>query len=216
MDDDISLDDLSDLTGVERRTLRSWVADGLLSAPLKVGRGALYPRANVDRAMAVRALREIHGLPRTAIRRRLLSADDREVRQLAEEAQGLVAAGRTVALQGPSTARAYLAQLRAPAPVLVEVPTPQMRMSARSESRSAVESQPDAAGIDALLAVLEAAARVPSVKRLRGTNRYQIPITPDLELSVRGEISPRDRAMLERVADLLRAILTGGLSHVDK
>ena len=52
MDDDISLDDLSDLTGVERRTLRSWVADGLLSAPLKVGRGALYPRANVDRAMA--------------------------------------------------------------------------------------------------------------------------------------------------------------------
>lgn len=216
MDDDISLDDLSDLTGVERRTLRSWVADGLLSAPLKVGRGALYPRANVDRAMAVRALREIHGLPRTAIRGRLLSADDRDIRQLAEEAKGLIAAGRTVALQGPSSARAYLAQLRDPAPRQLEEPVAQMRTSSPIESRSAADPQPDAAGIDALLAVLETSARVPAVKRLRGTNRYHIPITPDLELSVRGEISPRDRAMLERVADLIRAILTGGLSHDDK
>ncbi len=91
-----------------------------------------------------------------------------------------------------------------------------MRMSASSERRPAPESQPAAAGIDALLAVLEAAARVPSVKRVRGANRYHIPITPDLELSVRGEISPRDRAMLERVADLIRAILTGGLTHDDK
>jgi hypothetical protein len=68
MDEDVSLDDLSSLTGSERRTLRAWVANGLLSAPLTVGRGALYPRANVDLAMAVRALREFHGLPRTAIR----------------------------------------------------------------------------------------------------------------------------------------------------
>lgn len=215
-DNDISLDDLSDLTGVERRTLRSWVADGLLSAPLKVGRGALYPRANVDRAMAVRALREIHGLPRTAIRARLLLADDRDIRQLAEEAHGLVAAGRSVALQGPSSARAYLAQLREPAPEHLEEPAQQMRMPSPIEGRPAAESRPDAAGIDALLSVLEGSARVPSVKRLRGTNRYHIPITPDLELSVRGEISPRDRVMLERVADLIRAILTGGLSHDDK
>lgn len=216
MDEEISLDDLSDLTGVERRTLRSWVADGLLSSPLKVGRGAMYPRANVDRAMAVRALREIHGLPRSAIRARLLSADDREIRHLAEEAQGLVAAGRAVTLQGPSSARAYLAQLRGPTPGLLEEPALFGPMSVQSESRSTAEPPPDAAGIDALLVVLEAAARVPSVKRLRGTSRYHIPITPDLELSVRGEISPRDRAMLERVADLIRAILTGGLSHDDK
>ena len=171
---------------------------------------------SADNSFDKHRLREIHGLPRTAIRGRLLSADDRDIRQLAEEAQGLVAVGRTVALQGPSSARAYLAQLRDPAPRQLEEPVAQMRTSSPIESRSAADPQPDAAGIDALLAVLEASARVPAVKRLRGTNRYHIPITPDLELSVRGEISPRDRAMLERVADLIRAILTGGLSHDDK
>jgi len=205
-DDDLSLDDLSDLSGVERRTLRSWVAEGLLSPPVKMGRGAMYPRANLDRALAIKALRDIHGETRTAIRERLLSASDRDIRRLAEEAGPLVAA----AMPPPSSARAYLARLQEVQPEPRRPPVPP-RASAASEAPAA----PTTAGLEALLAVLEARTRVPTGIRARGAARYHIPITPDLELSVRGEISPQERAMLERIADLIRAILTGGLNHDD-
>ncbi|EYD74026.1 hypothetical protein Rumeso_04397 [Rubellimicrobium mesophilum DSM 19309] len=166
----------------------------------------MYPRANLDRALAIRALRDIHGASRTAIRERLLSASDRDIRRLAEEAGPLVAA----AVPAPSSARAYVARLQEAVPNPRKPPMPP-----RAIASSKVPATATTAGLEALLAVLEAKTRVPAGTRTRGTARYHIPITPDLELSVRGEISPQERAMLERVADLIRAILTGGLNHDD-
>ena len=80
----LTLEELSERTGVEARTLRSWVSDGLLSPPLKGGRGARYPASNVDRALAVRALKDLHGLSMSEIGRRFMMATEERIREWAQ------------------------------------------------------------------------------------------------------------------------------------
>ncbi|MFD1807566.1 MerR family transcriptional regulator [Gemmobacter lanyuensis] len=44
LEHDLTLEELSQRTAIEPRTLRSWVSEGLLAPPLKAGRGALSGR----------------------------------------------------------------------------------------------------------------------------------------------------------------------------
>ena len=50
--------DLADLGGVSRRTVRYYVQEGLLPAPLGVGRGNHYGPDHLDRLLKVKALQE--------------------------------------------------------------------------------------------------------------------------------------------------------------
>jgi DNA-binding transcriptional MerR regulator len=52
------IDDLADLGGVSRRTVRYYVQEGLLPAPLGVGRGRHYDQRHLDRLLEVKALQE--------------------------------------------------------------------------------------------------------------------------------------------------------------
>lgn len=52
------IDDLAGLGGVTRRTVRYYVQEGLLPAPLGVGRGPHYDRTHLDRLLLVRRLQE--------------------------------------------------------------------------------------------------------------------------------------------------------------
>jgi hypothetical protein len=51
-------DELADLGGVSRRTVRYYVQEGLIPAPLGVGRGRHYGPAHLDRLLAVKAQQE--------------------------------------------------------------------------------------------------------------------------------------------------------------
>jgi hypothetical protein len=51
-------DELADLGGVTRRTVRYYVQEGLIPAPLGVGRGRHYGRAHLDRLLEVKAQQE--------------------------------------------------------------------------------------------------------------------------------------------------------------
>ena len=51
-------DELADLGGVSRRTVRYYVQEGLIPAPLGVGRGRHYGQAHLDRLLAVKAQQE--------------------------------------------------------------------------------------------------------------------------------------------------------------
>src|SRR5262245_28359714 len=51
-----SIQDLADLADVSRRTVRYYVQEGLLPAPLGIGRGRHYGRAHLDRLLQVKAL----------------------------------------------------------------------------------------------------------------------------------------------------------------
>jgi DNA-binding transcriptional MerR regulator len=51
-----AIQDLADLADVSRRTVRYYVQEGLLPAPLGVGRGPHYNQAHLDRLLQVKAL----------------------------------------------------------------------------------------------------------------------------------------------------------------
>ena len=53
-----NIDELAELGGVSRRTVRFYVQEGLLPAPLGVGRGSHYDRSHLERLLEVKAEQE--------------------------------------------------------------------------------------------------------------------------------------------------------------
>ena len=68
-----SIDELADLGGVSRRTVRYYVQEGLIPQPLGVGRGRHYDQLHLDRLLEVKAWQEA-GLSLDEIRARRLPA----------------------------------------------------------------------------------------------------------------------------------------------
>jgi len=218
-DDELTLEELSERTGVESRTLRSWVSEGLLAPPFKPGRGARYPASNADRALAVRALKDMHGLSLSEIGRRFMMATEDQIRDFALQASPTsVRRGsardylRQIGARGTKTSPAVRAKGRSsyhesekslPDPGFGKPSDPSYRL-ARSEERQA-----DLASIERLILQLERVLETPAPRRSRGAIWTRISVTSDLELSVRGDLDPRERVLFEQLADQFRAILTG-------
>jgi DNA-binding transcriptional MerR regulator len=73
-----SIDELADLGGVSRRTVRFYVHEGLLPAPLGVGRGSHYDQTHLDRLLQVKAEQDAgRSLDDIRARRRPAAADGR-------------------------------------------------------------------------------------------------------------------------------------------
>jgi DNA-binding transcriptional MerR regulator len=70
MDERYGIEDLADLGGVTRRTVRYYVQEALLPPPHGVGRGKHYGPEHLERLLTVKSLQE-DGLPLAEIRRRL-------------------------------------------------------------------------------------------------------------------------------------------------
>lgn len=224
---DLTLEELSERTGVEPRTLRSWVSEGLLAPPFKQGRGARYPASNADRALAVRSLKDVHGLSLAEIGRRFMLATEEEIRDWARDA-GLTGAP-------PGSAREYLRKLqgggRDPARRMPDAARREPPMASASPDHAppgepfakwpqgrnprlrAEDREADLASIERLILQLEKVLDAPAPRRARGTIWTRISVTPDLELSVRGDLEPRERVLFEQLADQFRAILTRRTSN---
>jgi DNA-binding transcriptional MerR regulator len=223
-DDELTLEELSERTGVEARTLRSWVSEGLLSPPLKTGRGARYPAGNADRALAVRALKDLHGLSLADIRRHFLMATEDQIREWATEIAPTSAPRGTAreylrSIQGRGTATvesprpmashrqtSFLPELK-PAPPTARIPF-KSGSGLRTDERAAA-----LANIERLILQLEQMLEIPAPRRSRGAIWTRISVTPDLELSIRGDLEPRERILFEQLADQFRAIITGRTKH---
>jgi DNA-binding transcriptional MerR regulator len=219
MENGITLEELSERTGVEARTLRSWVSEGLLAPPFKTGRGAIYPASNADRALAVRALKAAHGLSMSEIGRRFMMATEDQIREWALEA-GSVSTPR-------GSARDYLSSIQARATTQpsvrksMDVKPPTFMEKLRfgraatssenppSSGQNSNESTGDLRSIERLILQLERVLEAPAHRRSRGIIWTRISVTPDLELSVRGDLEPKERILFEQLADQFRAILTG-------
>jgi DNA-binding transcriptional MerR regulator len=72
----LSVGELAELGGVTRRTVRYYVQEGLIPAPLGVGRGDHYSEQHLDRLLRVKEMQE-EGLPLGEIRERLTGAGSR-------------------------------------------------------------------------------------------------------------------------------------------
>lgn len=82
---DYSLSELTNAAGVSVRTVRYYVAEGLLPPPVSAGPKSHYTQAHLDRLQLIGQLKASY-LPLREIRRYLDRLDDDEVRQLVKQA----------------------------------------------------------------------------------------------------------------------------------
>jgi DNA-binding transcriptional MerR regulator len=206
-----SLADLAAASGLLPRTIRSWVAQGLLPAPLTRGPAARYPAETLERVLAIRSMRDDLGMSLADIRQELLVAAPEQIQAHAARAAALA--------QEPDMAGHEPAAAPAPAS-----PNPPGRSSALDyvrnlRSKPAVAAAPSSpalppssprpvAGFEALEQRL-GQGRAEAARKARADEWLRIPITPDVELSVRGRLDAGQRVRLERCADLIRDILLG-------
>jgi DNA-binding transcriptional MerR regulator len=187
-----SLQDLVDLGGVTPRTIRYYIAQGLLPSPGKAGPGATYTEGHLHRLRLIRRLQREH-LPLAEIRSRLASLDDATVAGLVEvpasepPADSAIDYIRSV-LEGDASFEATaLNRLTAPPAspppayaVDLEVP----RFLLAEPSQTSTESPvPDRSQWDRIL------------------------LAPDVELHVRRPLGRRQHKRVERLIEIARELL---------
>lgn len=118
-----SLDELTSLTGVTVRTVRYYIAEGLLPPPVTVGRNASYTSEHLDRLRLITRLKEGY-LPLKEIRRRLQTMTPEEIADaVSDETSDRSSASRYIA-------RAI--QESAPQSYEMAVPPPSRRIASRT------------------------------------------------------------------------------------
>ena len=199
---ELSLADLSSATGVEARTIRSWVAQGLLPAPLSRGALARYSSDTLLRIQAIRVMREVLGMSLADIRSELLTSPSERIAHLARRAEKLprgTSPDTAVSKESEGSALDYMKRLRLAS-----------HQAARSGSNisNRVSQSPGSRGFEALESQLSRDRLAPA-RKARAEEWLRIPVTPDVELSVRGTFDSEQQAKLLRCADLIRDILDG-------
>ena len=193
-----SLANLAVASGLQPRTIRSWVAQGLLPAPLNRGPHARYPAETLVRLLAIRAMREVLRRPLAEIRQELLVATPEALQALADKARGLSPEPTEASSGAASSALDYIRGLRtaneSPIAMLADAPAD-------------LFAKPPATGFEALEQTLGRGRTAP--RKARAEEWLRIPVTPEVELAVRGPLEAAARARLERCADLIRDILLG-------
>ncbi|HSL34194.1 MAG TPA: MerR family transcriptional regulator [Candidatus Limnocylindrales bacterium] len=195
-----SLTELAGLAGVTPRTVRYYVAQGLLPSPGTSGPGAKYDDGHLDRLRLIRKLQREH-LPLAEIRQRLAGLDDEMVATLADEPTATPAVAEDSALDyirrvlGPSQAPPFRARSllkRAALPPLT--PPPPVATAARvAASAPVVASAP-----------IAAPTPPPRIERAQWE---RIGFGPDIELHVRRPL-PRPLAKkVDRLVSIARDLL---------
>lgn len=205
-----TLQELAEASGVEARTIRSYIERDLLPGPSSLGRSASYGRDHLDRLVVIRKLRDARrDLTLDKIRALLaqLTPD-----QIAAIASGSSSIESLLASEAPQLTSAldYLKGLATLAPKPESAPRAP-GATAASPAAAPAASPRTRTPLEELLAQLEKlTARQNVARESRGATWHRISITPDLELSVRGELDADQLAALHRVGDHLRHLLTKG------
>lgn len=208
-----SLDELASESGFDRRVIRSFIEQGLLRGPDSMGRYARYSRAHLERLLAIKALKNMHGLPLHEVRRQLLSMSGQDIRTLAST----TGPHRALIPADSASASEYLRSLPRAAKVIredVEDEDATDHSLAAYDEEETSGAPTHATPVDHLLIELGKLMETRRVRRQsKAESWHRIGITPDIELSVRGVEDTEELAQLERIADYLREILLGGLAH---
>jgi DNA-binding transcriptional MerR regulator len=206
-----TISELTAESGVEPRTIRSYVEKGIIPGPDSLGRGARYPQDSLDRLKVLQLLRDANrSLTLDQIRVLLQSLGPSELRGLADGRLRIGALLDTDADGGPpqrTAALDYLTSIR-------RLKRPSHQLSERLVQAGASPHT----DFDDQLPVLEEAARAlaqlagltTASRGVRGEHWYRLPLTPDIELSVRGSFGSDQLAQLHRIVDALRLLLTKG------
>jgi len=162
----------------------------------------------LERVMAIRAMRDLIGMSLSNIRQELLVAPAEKVRSYAAKAAGLspeVTSERKPIPGNPGAALDYLRALRSKASE-----APMMASAATIVPLPTSKSTSPGTGFEALeRRLVEVRSGAPPARKSRVVEWIRLPVTPDVELAIRGRLDDEQRARLERCADLIRDILFG-------
>ncbi|HET7182431.1 MAG TPA: MerR family transcriptional regulator [Candidatus Limnocylindrales bacterium] len=202
-----SISDLAGLTGLTVRTIRYYLAQGLIPASGESGPGAHYGDAHLARLRLVRRLQQQH-LPLAEIRARLAALTDAEVADLAASASPAVAEPTTSALD---YVRSVLA---APAPAATPLATrapgampamPAMRDAPPAGRWLRRMAMPSLAEVAAPYA--EASAPAPDHQTIERSQWERLSLGPNLELHVRRPLGRLEQKRVERLITIARQVL---------
>ena len=192
-----SLADLCDLAGVTPRTVRFYIAQGLLRPPSGAGPAARYEDGHLYRLRLIRRLQKEH-LPLAEIRMRLDALGDQDVERLVSEPPPSVdsAADYVARVLGSKGAFKPAWSPSLPPPVPGPYPAP--------ASAPARISEPAASHVLPALAAPEPAVTGSEPVR---SQWERISLTPDVELHIRRPLSRLQNRQLERLLEAARQIL---------
>ncbi len=194
-----SLDELADMTGLKQRTIRHYIQQGLLLGPDSLGRNASYRDYHVKRLQVIKQLRRL-GQSIEEIRQHFDHArPDEEIRVVGlSQAPMPEDMSDPLAEADPDSAFDFIRSRQGSAD--------QIRFSAKPG-----HSPRPATPVQQLLEQLRDISTSPGIAhRTRGEQWIRLAVTPDLELNVRGPISPEQQKVYEQIADHIRHVLLGG------
>jgi DNA-binding transcriptional MerR regulator len=197
----LTVDELAARAGVPVRTVRFYIAEGLLPGASARGKGASYTQEHLDRLQLIRLLVARH-LPLAEIRALLDRLPPAEVRAVVEEEQ---ARTEEVALQASKPSpKEYLSSLLEQARGY-----PAQRPAGKVERSSEADAQ-----VGHLQEV-----QIPAAPAPRAPMRWREParplwhrweLAPGIELQVRDDVARTEHTMIERVLRAVRAVLAPG------
>jgi DNA-binding transcriptional MerR regulator len=199
-----TITELAALTDIPVRTIRYYIAQGLLPSPGREGPSTRYDEAFLTRLQLINQLRAAH-LPLAEIRKRLGALTD-------DEALALVAAPTP---EPPESAIDYVRALLEPRPPVGPKPSPRPPASVAPPSLLKRMAMEPAATFEAALPAgpaAPAAAAAPPDRKPPTSERSQwerIVIEPDVELHVRRPLSRHQNRRVERLLAFIRELYEG-------
>ena len=221
-----NLQELSEKTGFEKRTIRYFITEGLMLGPESFGRNARYSDYHLNRLYAIRYMRDQQGLSLPTIRQRLILMPDNDVERIAGLCQTVFDSKSKPESQAP-TALDYIRQIKQQSihpnemkkqyqePQVEEVQNFQISCTrtvrhtedSSSEHGSKLDNHNKSRGQSQPKAFGERGA-------VRNEQWNRIEILPDIELHIRGIQTDEERTNFENIALLIRDYLLGGKTHV--
>jgi len=225
-DERYSLTELADLAGVTPRTVRYYLAQGLLPAVGQTGPGAKYDDRHLARLRLIRRLQGEH-LPLAEIRRRLEGLGEDEIRELARTGEPEPPTDSALEylqtlLRGPILARRPMAPS-----YRVQVPPPRRAMTA--DGPTAAQSRydpttipeftppgvadtpaPDAAPPGPVQPPFVPPSFLPSTPEPAPMERSQwdrLALSPDVELHIRRPLGRAQQKGVDRLVAIARELL---------
>ncbi len=198
MPTDLTLAELSALADVSTRTIRYYIAQGLLPSPGREGPATRYPVSALHRLRLIRQLQRGH-LPLAEIRRRLAGLDDAELEALASEAPDERPADSAL-----EYVRAVLGSLPAAGPSAAASPRPLARASIAPAEAPRTTAASEAPAPDSEGSTVTPAPLAPPLERSQWEH---VVLEPDIELHLRRPLSRPANKRVERLIAFARQLL---------
>ncbi len=213
-DERYSLTELADLAGVTPRTVRYYLAQGLLPAVGQSGPGSKYDAGHLARLRLIRRLQAEH-LPLAEIRRRLDGLDDDEIRDLTGSLEPAPPPGSALdylrsVLSAPAPGRRPAAPGPSPGSLLRRVQAEPPGPPPAGAAASAPSAVPNAVAerLDEPYGSTPATGSLAtSAQPIERSQWERIVLAPDVELHIRRPLARAQNKQVDRLVTIARELL---------